>query len=90
MVLATHEAAANGLQHTRQDTVVRVDADLQDGSVNATVTSHGAWGANHRQLGDGERGRGLMLIAGSVDQFQIRSTAQQTMIEMSKTVVVPR
>jgi anti-sigma regulatory factor (Ser/Thr protein kinase) len=62
MVLAVHEAVANGIEHGG-GSPVRVEGRAEDGDLVVEVTTKGAWKAGSE--GDGalaERGRGLALM----------------------------
>jgi anti-sigma regulatory factor (Ser/Thr protein kinase) len=62
LVLAVHEAVANGIEHG-SGSPVRVEGSVEDGDLVVEITSRGSWNAGSD--GDGplaERGRGLALM----------------------------
>ena len=59
VMLATHEAAANAMQHGEPDGPITVSAHQDpDGGFSVEVTNDGAW----KEPEPGHRGRGLMMI----------------------------
>ena len=70
VVLAVHEAVANGIEHGMSGEPVLVAARVEDGDVIVEITSAGSWeepiGAS-RDL----RGRGLQLMRGLTTGFEI-------------------
>ena len=60
-VLATHEAAANAIQHAKPCKAVKIRAAIDGDSLTVAVTDTGIW--KHASFDDDERGRGLMMIS---------------------------
>ena len=61
IVLAAHEAVANGIEHSNGDGELRVQGEIDDQAVTVTVTSPGPWREPETKLG---RGHGLVIIRG--------------------------
>jgi len=80
VILATHEAAANAVEHGRGTSPVAVRGNVFDSTVEIEVRDDGTWKA--AQFHDDERGRGLMLISALVDEFELRSEGTGTAIVM--------
>lgn len=59
VMLATHEAAANAMQHGEPERPVTVSAHQDvDGTFSVEVTNHGGW----KEPEPGRRGGGLLLM----------------------------
>ena len=59
VMLATHEAAANGMRHGKADSPVMVSAHQDDdGSFSVEVTNHGGW----KEPEPGNRRGGLVIM----------------------------
>jgi anti-sigma regulatory factor (Ser/Thr protein kinase) len=72
LVLAVHEAVANGIEHG-SGLPVRVEGSAEDGYPVVEVTTEGSWQPGRSGL-DGalaERGRGLALMRGLTDQLEL-------------------
>ncbi len=70
LVLAVHEAVANGIEHG-SGSPVRVEGSAQDGDLVVEITTKGSWKPGSE--GDGafaERGRGLALMR-ALTEFEL-------------------
>ena len=78
VILATHEAVANAIQHSGTADRIRVRADATDG-LTIEVSDDGAW-----RIPDDppplERGRGLDLIRSLVSDATIQTDARGTTV----------
>jgi serine/threonine-protein kinase RsbW len=88
VVLATHEAAANAIEHAGSAGPVDVRARLAHGALTVEVSDQGRWKAGGPA--DEERGRGLMLIAGLVSNVEIDTDAGGTTLRLLQHDAVPR
>jgi anti-sigma regulatory factor (Ser/Thr protein kinase) len=80
VVLATHEAVANALEHADDSSQVTVRG-LVDGRVLVLcVENSGPWRV-HEERG---RGRGLMLMKALMTELDIRTDAEHTVVRMRK------
>lgn len=71
LVLAVHEAVANGVEHG-SGSPVRVEGSVDNGHVIVEITTRGGWvAADGPDAWLGERGRGLMLMRGLTDEPEI-------------------
>jgi anti-sigma regulatory factor (Ser/Thr protein kinase) len=71
LVLAVHEAVANGVEHG-SGSPVRVEGGVDNGGLVVEVTTRELWVAKHQ--GDeafAERGRGLTLMRGLTDELEV-------------------
>lgn len=80
VVLATHEAAANSVEHTPPGSSVVVTAAVDERSLTVVVTDSGRWRVP--RPGRDVRGRGLSVIAGLVPSLEIRSEPSGTTVRM--------
>lgn len=81
VVLATHEAAANAIEHSDDPFGPgQVNAWLIDGVLTVEVRDSGTWTAEKPVVGD--RGRGLMLIESLVDEVRIKKNARGTTLRL--------
>jgi anti-sigma regulatory factor (Ser/Thr protein kinase) len=83
LVLATHEAVANAVEHGKAGHSVTIRGRIDNGDVTVEVSDDGGWQA--ATFEDEERGRGLMLIAALVDEFELSSNQPGTTIRMVLT-----
>jgi anti-sigma regulatory factor (Ser/Thr protein kinase) len=88
VVLATHEAAANAIEHAGCAGPVGVRARLAHGALTIEISDQGRWKAGG--LADEERGRGLKLIAGLVSNVEIDMDAGGTTLRLVQHDAVPR
>jgi serine/threonine-protein kinase RsbW len=81
VVLATHEAAANAIEHSDDPFGPgQVNAWLIDGVLTVEVRDSGTWTAEKPVVGD--RGRGLMLIESLADEVRIKKNARGTTLRL--------
>ena len=80
LVLAAHEAVANGIEHSNRGGNVRVRAEIDDRAVTVTVTSPGPWREPKTRPG---RGNGLMIVRGLTD-MDIDATAVSAHVRMRR------
>jgi anti-sigma regulatory factor (Ser/Thr protein kinase) len=80
VVLATHEAAANAIEHSGASEPVVIRGQISDGAINIEVSDRGEWvtggGASE------ERGRGLPLIAALVSEVKIDARPEGTTLRL--------
>ena len=84
--LATHEAAANAIEHARMGTEVTVRGVRDESKALIVVANSGAWRA-HRSL-DEMRGRGLSLMKQLMSDLEIQVKSQRTVVRMRKDLSV--
>ena len=82
IVLAAHEAAANGVQHATIGEPVTVRGRIEDGSVLIEVGSEGLWGARSDDRAPDERGRGLALMKSLMSSVEILTDEQRTTVRL--------
>ncbi len=82
LVLATHEALANAVDHAYPAAAgaVSVTADCTDGEVLVVVRDHGAWRPPRSVNG---RGRGLLLIRHLADHVELSHDNTGTTVRMT-------
>jgi serine/threonine-protein kinase RsbW len=80
VVLATHEAAANAIEHAVPCEVIEVRAAIDAETLTVAVTDSGVW--KHANLDDDERGRGLMMISVLMPQVEITTEPTGTTVRM--------
>ena len=79
ILLAAHEAAANGIQNAAGPVTVvgRVEPDV----ILIEVTSAGRWGAQRQEHSD-ERGRGLPLMRSLLSEVEILAEESRTIVRL--------
>jgi len=80
VVLATHEAAANALEHGGLAQPVAVYARLADSLVTVEITNQGGWKV--QSFTDNERGRGLLLIEKLASEVEIQTDDRGTTLRL--------
>jgi anti-sigma regulatory factor (Ser/Thr protein kinase) len=75
--LATHEAAANAVEHAQAGVVVTVSRD--GNRVTVVVRNAGGW---NEPDGDKYRGRGLILMRGLMSLVEVGSRPDGSVIRM--------
>jgi anti-sigma regulatory factor (Ser/Thr protein kinase) len=80
IILAAHEAVANGIEHSDGDGELRIQAEIDDQAVTVTVTSPGPWREPDTRLG---RGNGLVIIRG-LTEVDIDATATSADVRMRR------
>ena len=70
VMLATHEAAANALEHGEPESPVTVSASQnEDGGFTVEVTNHGGW----KEPEPGHEGRGLMMMNALMSEVAVQT-----------------
>jgi anti-sigma regulatory factor (Ser/Thr protein kinase) len=88
LILAVHEAAANGTQHGTAADSVSVNAELVEGVVTIEVTDYGRWREPRLNGPDtDERGRGLAIIRALVNEVTIEAISTGTTVRLLQRVV---
>ncbi len=80
VILATHEAAANAIEHAEPCVTVEVHAAIERNSLSVAVTDTGTW--KHARFDNHERGRGLTMISALMPHVEIISEPHGTTIRM--------
>jgi anti-sigma regulatory factor (Ser/Thr protein kinase) len=80
VVLATHEAAANAIEHAEPCRSVEVHAAIERDSLTVAVMDTGIW--KHASFDNDERGRGLMMISVLMPHVEITSEPHGTTVRM--------
>ena len=80
VILAAHEAVANGIEHSNGDGELRVQGEIVDQMITVTVTSPGPWSQPETKLG---RGNGLAIIR-SLTHVDIDATARSMDVRMRR------
>ena len=80
VVLATHEAVANAVEHSMTSNSVTIRGRADHGNVTIEVSDDGDW--QQATFEDQERGRGLMMIAALMDEFELVFNKPGTTIRM--------
>lgn len=84
IVLVVNEACSNCVEHAYRGQTpgrMRVEAQVRDGQVRASVVDSGSW--KTPPADPGTRGRGLLLIRTVSDQVDVIGTDDGTSVEMS-------
>jgi anti-sigma regulatory factor (Ser/Thr protein kinase) len=82
VVLATHEAAANAIEHAEFGTEVTIRGTRDDDQLIVAVTNTGPW-KRPRSM-DESRGRGLVLMENLMSEVHIRARSKVTTVRMCK------
>ena len=82
VILATHEAAANAIEHARLGTEITVRVSRADSRIDVLVANVGGW-AEPRSVNE-MRGRGLAIIKHVMSDLEIQSRSQRTLVKMRK------
>jgi PAS domain S-box-containing protein len=85
LVLATSEAAANAVEHAYREGgegAVEVHATTREDTVEVVVRDHGRW-AVQRDTG---RGRGLAVIEGTTDGFEVERLGDGTEVRLRRSL----
>ena len=80
VLLATHEATANAIEHAQTSEPVVIWAQVSDAAVTIEVRDRGPWKTTDEF--DEERGRGLPLIATLVSEVKIEASAHGTTLRL--------
>jgi anti-sigma regulatory factor (Ser/Thr protein kinase) len=81
IILSTHEAAANAIEHAETCNAVEIRAAIEEDELTVAVTDAGTW--KHASFDNDERGRGLMMISVLMPHVEIISKPDGTTIRMS-------
>jgi anti-sigma regulatory factor (Ser/Thr protein kinase) len=81
ILLAAHEAAANGIEHAAREGPVTVLGRIEPDAILIEVMSAGRWGEQLQEASD-ERGRGLMLMRRLVSEVEIVAEAERTTVRL--------
>lgn len=79
IVLATHEAVVNAIEHGRPAEAVKVKGKIEDGAIVVEVADTGTWKPPTDING---RGLGLPLIEGVMSDMEIRAEPSGTTVRM--------
>ena len=79
VVLATHEVAANAIEHAGSASPIEVRARLVEGTITVEISDRGRWAP---RVTDIERGRGLPLIAALVSKLEVRTDQRGTVVRL--------
>jgi anti-sigma regulatory factor (Ser/Thr protein kinase) len=80
VVLATHEAAANAIEHSGTRTPIGVQGDITDRTVSIEISDAGQWKPGGPP--SDERGRGLALITALVTKLEVRKNELGTTLRL--------
>ena len=80
VVLATHEAAANAIDHADSVEPVVIEARFADGTVSVEIRDRGRWKAQTHERED--RGRGLPLIKALVTNVERQTQPAGTTLRL--------
>ncbi len=88
ITLAVCEAAGNAIEHAYGpgDATFDVEAALADGELAATVRDRGSW----RERRSEHRGRGLRIIEGLMDEVDVATEADGTVVKMRRRLDAAR
>ena len=86
IILATHEAAANAIEHARLGSEVTIRGVRDATKVIIVVTNNGGW-KKPRSV-DEMRGRGLALMKDLMSDLEIQVKSQRTVVRMRKDLSV--
>jgi serine/threonine-protein kinase RsbW len=81
VVLATHEAVANAIEHAASANGVTVTGERNGRALVIVVTNEGEW---KRPSPDVARGRGLAVMASLMSELEIRTESRRTTVLMRK------
>jgi serine/threonine-protein kinase RsbW len=82
VILATHEAAANAIEHAQFSTEVTVSLVHDEGKLLVIVTNRGVW--KRPRSTDYTRGRGLALMQALMSNVEIQVRNRGTVLRMRK------
>lgn len=80
LVLATHEAAANAIEHGNPRQPFAVTGEIVDQVLTIEISDRGRW--EGRRFGSDDRGRGLMLIEALVTKMEIETDRGGTTLRL--------
>lgn len=79
VVLATHEGAANAIEHAGSASSIDIRAQLVGETITVEISDSGRWASS--SVGN-ERGRGLPLIAALMSKLVVRTDQRGTMVRL--------
>ena len=82
VILATHEAAANAIEHAQLGTEVTVAGVHDDDRLLVIVSNSGVW--KRPRSTDEMRGRGLALMQALMSEVEIEVSNRRTVLRMRK------
>ena len=82
IVLATHEAAANAIEHAQLGSEVSVRGLRDDHELMVMVTNTGTWKKSRHD--DDARGRGVALMKALMSEIDVRAESRRTTVTMRK------
>jgi anti-sigma regulatory factor (Ser/Thr protein kinase) len=80
VVLATHEAAANAIEHSGSTAPIEIRARIGDGEVTVEIADGGRWLVS--PPGTEERGRGLGMMTALVSRVEIAKETFGTTVRL--------
>jgi serine/threonine-protein kinase RsbW len=81
VILATHEAAANAIEHAQLGTEITVRGVHDDDKLLVVVTNSGVW---RPRSTDETRGRGLALMHALMSEVEVQVRNRRTVLRMRK------
>jgi anti-sigma regulatory factor (Ser/Thr protein kinase) len=82
VVLATHEAAANAIEHAQLGTEITVRGVHDENKLLVIVTNSGVW--KRPRSSDEMRGRGLALMQALMSEVEVQVRNRRTVLRMRK------
>jgi anti-sigma regulatory factor (Ser/Thr protein kinase) len=82
VILATHEAAANAIEHAQLGTEITVRGVHDDDKLLVIVTNSGVW--KRPRSSDEMRGRGLALMQALMSEVEVQVRNRRTVLRMRK------
>lgn len=82
IVLATHEAAANAIEHAQLGSEVTVRGMRDHDELMVVVTNTGTWKKSRHD--DDVRGRGIALMKALMSEIDVRRESRRTTVTMRK------
>jgi anti-sigma regulatory factor (Ser/Thr protein kinase) len=83
-VLATHEAAANAIEHAASLSPIEIRARRAAASIVVEVKDHGRW--QPARNGNEDRGRGLGLIEQLVSAVKLETSDDGTTVRLLREI----
>lgn len=84
VILATHEAAANAIEHAQFGTEVTVSLVHDERKLLVIVTNRGVW--KRLRSTDSARGRGIALMQALMSEVEIEVRNRRTVLRMRKDI----
>ena len=81
VVLAVHEAVANGFEHAN-GSPVRIEGGVDDRGLVVEITTRGWWVPSEDPGALAEHGRGLILMRGLTDEAEVLVEDESVMIRL--------